>query len=137
MLIDLIKENGFTPRKAKSEQYPAETITDSDYVSDIVPLANTPTQTEFLLHSPEQAAGSIGLHGNVGKMEFMYFNQKGVISTLNDTSLKLGEKFTYLGSSVSFTERDINMCLAKAWTAFDHMEVWPMHDRDKWWERDR
>ena len=33
------------------------------------------------------------------------------------TSLKLVEKFTYLGSSVSSTKNDINMRLAKAWIA--------------------
>ena len=38
----------------------------------------------------------------------MCFKQTGDISTLNGTSLKLVDKFTYLGSSVSSTERDIN-----------------------------
>ena len=32
----------------------------------------------------------------------------GNISTLNGSSLKLADKFTYLGSSVSSTETDIN-----------------------------
>ena len=29
------------------------------------------------------------------------------------------DKFTYFGSSISSTEKDINMHLAKAWTAID------------------
>ena len=41
--IDLMKENGFTLKKAKSRWYPAETVMDIDYIDDIVFLANTPT----------------------------------------------------------------------------------------------
>ena len=39
------------------------------------------------------------------------------MSTLNGCSLKLVNKFAYLGSSVSSTDNDINMWLAKPWTA--------------------
>ena len=41
------------------------------------------------------------------------FNQSGDISTLDGSSLKLGDKFTYLCSSVSSTQIDINTRLAK------------------------
>ena len=37
----------------------------------------------------------------------MCYNQTGEISTLDGTSLKLEDKFTYLGSSISSTEKDI------------------------------
>ena len=53
----------------------------------------------------------------------MYFNQTGDISTLNGSSLKLVDKFTYLGSSVSLTETDINTRLAKACVAIDRLSV--------------
>ena len=56
-------------------------------------------------------------------MEYMCFNQRGNISTLNGSSLKLVDKFTYLGSSVSSTEKDINIQLAKAWTAINRLSV--------------
>ena len=60
------------------------------------------------------------------------FNQTGDISTLNGSSLKLVDKFTYLGSSVSSTETDINMQLAKAWTAIDRLSViWKSDLTDK------
>ena len=36
----------------------------------------------------------------------MCYNQTGDISTLDGTPLKLVDKFTYLGSSVSSTEKD-------------------------------
>ena len=53
----------------------------------------------------------------------MCFNQRGDISTLKGGPLKLVDKFTNLGSSVSSTENDINMWLAKAWTAIDRLLV--------------
>ena len=72
-------------------------------------LANAPTQAETLLHSLERAAAHISLHVNANKTGYMCFNQRSDISTLNGSSLKLVDKFTYLGSSVSTTETDINM----------------------------
>ena len=97
---------------------PAKTITDADYADDIAILANAPAQAETLLHSLERAATGIGLHFNAHKMEYMCFNQTGDISTLNGRSLKVVDKFTYLGSSVSSTETNIDTRLAKAWTGY-------------------
>ena len=53
----------------------------------------------------------------------MCFNQTSDISTLNGSSLKLVNKFTYLGSSVSSTETDIDKRLAQAWTAINRLSV--------------
>ena len=53
----------------------------------------------------------------------MSYNQTGDISTLDGTSLKLVDKFTYLGSSVSSTERDIDTRFMKAWTANDRLSI--------------
>ena len=53
----------------------------------------------------------------------MCFNETGDISILNGCALKLVDKFTYLGSSVSPTETDIDTQLAKVWTAFDRLSV--------------
>ena len=94
--INIIKENGFAIKKARTRRYPAETIVDTDNANDIALLANTPTQAESLQHSLEQASGRIGLHMNADKTEYMPFNKKGDISTLNGSSLKLVDKFTYL-----------------------------------------
>ena len=105
--IDKIKDNGFQLKKKRSRRYPAKTITDAEYADDIAILANAPAQAETLLHSLELAAAGIGLHVNAHKTEYMCFNQTGDISTLNGSSLKLVDKFTYLGSSVSSTETDI------------------------------
>ncbi len=109
-----MKENGFKLTNERSKCYPAQTITDADYADDITLLANTPTLAETLLHSLERAAVGIGLHVNAYKTEYMCFNQTSEISTLNGSSLKLVDKFTYQGSSISSTETDIDTRLTKA-----------------------
>ena len=100
--IDKMRENGFKLTKKRSRRYPSKTITDADYAAI---LANTPNQAETRLHSLERAATGIGLHVNADKTEYMCYNQTGNISTLDRT---------YLGSSVSSTEKDIDMRLTKA-----------------------
>ena len=121
--IDKIKENSFKLTKERSRSYPAKTITNANYADDIALLANAPTQAETLLHSLEWATAGIGLHVNAHKTEYMCFNQTGDISTLNGSSLKLVNKFTYLGSCVSSTETDIDTQLAKARTPIDRLSV--------------
>ena len=81
---------------------------DADYAVNIAILANTPAQVETLLHSLEQAAAGIDLHVNADNKECMCFNQRGDISILNGSSLKLVDKFTYQESSVSSTKKGIN-----------------------------
>ena len=111
--IDKMEDNSFKLAKEKSRRYPAQTITDSDYTDDIAFQANIPAQAESLLHSLEWAAAGIGLHVNADKTEYLCFNQRGDISTLNGSSRNLVDKFPYLGNSVSSTETDINTWLAK------------------------
>ena len=121
--IDKIRENGFELTKKRSKRYPVKTIIDVDYADDIALLANTPNQGETLLHSLERAAIGIGLHVNAHKTEYMCYNQTGDIFTLDGTSLKLVDKFTYLGSSVSSTEKKIDTRLTKAWTAINRLSI--------------
>ena len=62
----------------------------------------------------------------------MCYNQTGDISTLDGTPLKLVDKFTYLGSSVSSTEKDIDTRLTNAWTAIDRFSIiWKSDLTDK------
>ena len=112
--IDKIKEKSSKLTKERSRRYHTKTITDADYADDTALLANAPAQAETLLHNLERAAAGIGLHVNTQKTEYMCFNQRGDISILKSNSLKLVDKFTYLGSSVSSTEKGINTRLAKA-----------------------
>ena len=85
-----------------------------------------------LLHSLEKAAGDIGLHVNADKTEYISFDQKGDISSRIDGSLKLADKLTYPGSSISSTENDISMQPAKAWSAVDRLSIiWKSDVSDK------
>ena len=80
----------------------------------------------------EGAIAGIGLHVNANKTEFMCFNLAGHISTLEENSLKLVDKFTYRGSSVSSTEKDIDMRLTKVWKALDKLSIiWKSDLTDK------
>ena len=127
-----MKDNGFKLTKERSRTHPAQTNTDVDYADDIALLVNTPTRAEILQHSLERAAAGIVLHVNADKMEYMCSNQRSDISTLNGSSLKLVDKFTYLGSSVAFIEKDINTRLTKAKTATDMLSViWKSDQTDK------
>ena len=126
------RENGFVLTKKTSRRYPTKAITDADYADDIAILANTPNQAETLLHSLEPDAAGIGLYFNAHKTGYMCFNQTSNISTLDGTSLKLVDKFTYLGSSVSSTEKDIDSRLTKTWTAIDKLSIiWKSDLTDK------
>ena len=80
----------------------------------------------------ERAAVGIGLHVNALKTEYLCYNQTGDISILDGTSLKLVDKFTYLRSSDSSTEKDIDTRLTKAWTAIDRLSIiWKSDLTDK------
>ena len=132
MSINLMKENGFTLKKARGRWFSTETIMDADYADDIVLLTNTPSQAKSLLHNLEQAADDISCHVNAGKTKYMCFNQTGDISILNGGSLKSVDKFTYLGSSISSTENDINIWQAKTWTAINRLLIiWKSDLSDK------
>ena len=104
--IDKIKENGFKLTKERSRRYPSKTITDADYADDIALLCKCT--------HPSWNPACIGLHVNAHNTEYMCFNQTGDISTLNGSTLKLADKFTYRVSSVSSTETDITTWQAKA-----------------------
>ena len=58
-------------------------------------------------------------------------DQTGDISSLDGTSLKLVDKFTYLGSSVSSTEKEIDTRLTKASRAIDRLSIiWKSYQTD-------
>ena len=62
---------------------------------------------------------------NVFYVWYFKFLQEG-------SSLKLIDKFTYLGSSVSSTEADIDMWLTKAWTAINRqLVIWKSDQTNK------
>ena len=66
------------------------------------------------------------------KRNILCYNQTYDISTRDGTFLKLIDKFTYLGSSVSSTKKDIDTRLTKAWTAIDRLSIiWKSDLTDK------
>ena len=69
---------------------------------------------------------------NTNKTDYMCCKQEGAISTLSGRSLKLVDKFTYLSGIISSTESEVNIYLAKAWTAIDRLSViWKSDLSDK------
>ena len=119
-----MKENGFILKQARISRYPVETIIDVDYIDDLALLPNTSAQAESLLYSVEQAAGGIGLSANASKTEYMCsFNKKEPYPTLSGKPLKLVDQFIYFDSNISSTESDVNIRLAKAWTAIDRLSI--------------
>ena len=66
------------------------------------------------------------------KTEYICYNQTSDISTLDETPLKLVDKFTYQGSSVSSTEKDTDTRRTKAWTAINRLSIiWKSDLTDK------
>ena len=72
------------------------------------------------------------LYVNAHKTEYMCYNRTGDISTLDGTPLKQVDRFTYQGSSVASTEKDIDTRLTKAWTAINRLSIiWKSDLTDK------
>ena len=117
--IDKIKENGFELTKKRSRRYNYRRRRRRWYSAS----GKCTRLSRTLLHNLERAATGIGLHVNAHKTEYMCFNLTGDIFILNGSSLKLVDKFTYLGNSVSSTDTDIDTWLTKAWTANNRISV--------------
>ena len=114
--IDIMKENcvKLSKKKIEADDIPLKQLRRRTTWEHIPLLANTLAQTVALLHSMDWEAAGIGLYVKAGKTEYMCFNQRGNISTTNGSSLKLVDKFTYQGSNVTSSAKDINTQLAKA-----------------------
>ena len=115
---------GFTLTEARSRRYPAITICDTDFADDLALTSNTLEQAQLFLLRLEVAAEQIGLHTNEAKTEFMSYNQpEGDFITLNGSKLKQVDDFLYLGSWVNSCDKDINVRIAKSWTALHKMDT--------------
>ena len=80
-------------------------------------------------NEPQLALASMSMHS---KLNICVTNKTGNIATVDGASLKLVDKFTYLGSSVSSTEKDIDTRLTKTWTAIDRLSIiWTSDLNDK------
>ena len=55
----------------------------------------------------------------------MCFKQDCAISSLNGKPLKFVHWFIHLGNNIASTERDVNTCIGKTWTAIDRLTtIW-------------
>ena len=62
----------------------------------------------------------------------MCFKQDGAIFILYDKPLKLIDHFTFLGSSISSTESDVNILIKKIWTTIARLSLrWESDLTDK------
>ena len=80
------------------------------------------------MHSFERATAGIGFHVNAHKTEYICSIQAGDISTLDGASVKLVDKFSYLGCRFSSTEKNrhaANEGIDCYQLAIDHMEIRP------------
>ena len=86
----------------------------------------------FCPHKMYRFRGKPNTQSTLWCLGWMCYNQTGDISTLEGTPLKLVDKFTYLGSSVEWTEKDIETRLTKAWTAINRLSIiWKSDLTDK------
>ena len=123
--VDKLNSFGFTLEKAKSRRYPAKKITDADYADNLALFSDKIDDAERLLHAVEEAAARIGLYVNAKKTEYVGYKQNGEIKDLKGTTLKEVEHFTYLGSNISSTEKDVMIRIVKAWSALNRLRtIW-------------
>ena len=125
--LDLNKQLGFTLTKSRSRRYPATKITDADYADDLAIAADYLIDASILLHEIEAAASEIGLYINAGKTKFISFNQhhSGTIKSLSKENIKAVQDYTYLGSNIASTKKDVQVRLAKAWAALNKLDkIW-------------
>ena len=119
--VDKLNNFGFTLEKAKSRRYPAKKITDANYADDLALFSDKIDDAESLFHAVEEAAARIGLYVNAKKTEYVCYKQNGEIKDLKGTTLKEVEHFTYLGSNISSTKKDVMIRIAKAWSALNRL----------------
>ena len=122
---DIHNELGLTFVKARSWRHPDKKITDADYADDLALFSDTIADAQSLLHQVEEAAQKIGLYVNADKTEFMCYNTIGTMTLLIKHNIKEVEDFTYLGSNVASSEKDIDIRIGKVWRALNKLnQVW-------------
>jgi len=116
---------GFTLSKARSRRYPAVRITDAGYADDLAIFSDNCENAEKLLHLLEYAAEKIGLKVNAKKTEYICYHHQGNIKTSQNVALKSVEDFTYLGSNIASTDKDVEIRIAKAWSTLNKLDsIW-------------
>ena len=90
-----------------------------------------------LLHQIEVTSNEIGLSINTEKTQYMKFNQNSdsddiTINSINGKIISKVENVNYIGSCIGSTEKDIQIRIAKAWSALNSMQaIWKSKMPDK------
>ena len=79
-------------------------------------LANTSAQTESLLHSLEQAARGIGFSVciQIKQTPYVFKSYLHIKWQTPEINRPVHMHSMYIGSNISSTERDVNICIGKA-----------------------
>ena len=108
-------------------------MTDVDYADNLALLVSTPAQTKSLQYSLEQAAWDIGLYSNTNKTEFLYFQERGAITTLTGMPLKLIDQFSYFDCNNLIDWNWYEYTLSEgmnSWEIIDHENLISLIKRD-------
>ena len=123
---------GFTLEVKKSRRHPAIKITDIDYADDLAVVTDNIKDANTLLNKLEEVSKEIGLNINTAKTEYMTLNIDNTDNTnsLNGNEINKVNDFKYLGSYISSTEKDLDIRLAKSWSALNAMnKIWKSFER--------
>ena len=103
------EELGFRLKKRQSRRVGPICITDLDFADDIALISEEIDQAQTMLERVESEAAGVGLMANSKKTKVMSYNQpiEPRIQTNDGSTLEVVEDFTYLGSLVSSTFKDI------------------------------
>ena len=82
-------------------------------------FADTCTGAELLVLVLYIAAKEIELCINNKKTECMLLNHTGIVKSLNGNTIKQVENFSYLGSEISSTAKDVSSRIGKVWIALN------------------
>ena len=124
--VDINAELDFTLTERRSRRYPAIHITGIDYADDIAITTNYMKSSNTLLYQIEVTSNEIGLSINTEKTQYMKLNQNSdsediTINSINGKIIAKVENINYLGSCIVSTEKDIQIRIAKAWSALNSM----------------
>ena len=104
-----------------------------DSTWDWTPVSRTIGEhSTHLTYSPANASKTVCIYQTLLLHICVYYIHICTLSIYLGTPLKLVDKFTYLGSSVESTEKDIETRLTKAWTAINRLSIiWKSDLTDK------
>ena len=109
--------------KTRSLRYLTETITGADYADDLIfSQIHLPKLNSCCIAWSRQQKALASMWMQI--KQSLCSKQFGAFSTLNGKLLKFVTQFTYLGSNISFNERDVNKSKRHVLPLTDHMEKW-------------